>query len=84
MFILILILEAVAALSMGMLVSAAAATPELALGIGIPLTIVTFLFAGFYSTSIFCCCEEYCVFVCMPDMIHEDSFCMVTNVCFIS
>lgn len=49
MFLLILELEVTAALSMGMLVSAAAATPELALGIGIPVTIISFVFGGFYS-----------------------------------
>jgi len=49
MFILILLLEVIAALSLGMLISAAAATPELALAIGIPTTIISFLFAGFYS-----------------------------------
>jgi hypothetical protein len=34
-----------------MMISAAAATPELALAIGIPVTIISFVFAGFYSKS---------------------------------
>ena len=52
MFLLILLLEVVTALSLGMLVSAASATPELALAIGIPLTIISFVFGGFYSKCV--------------------------------
>ena len=51
MFLLILLLEVMAALSLGMMISAAAATIELALAFGIPITIVSFVFAGFYSES---------------------------------
>jgi hypothetical protein len=53
MFLLILLLEVVAALALGMMISAAAATPELAVAIGIPVTIISFVFAGFYS-KLFC------------------------------
>jgi hypothetical protein len=52
MFLLILLLEVVAALALGMMISAAAATPELAIAIGIPVTIISFVFAGFYSKSL--------------------------------
>jgi hypothetical protein len=55
MFLLILLLEVIAALAVGMMISAAAATPELALGIGIPATIISFVFAGFYSKSAYLC-----------------------------
>lgn len=71
MFLLILELEVVAALSMGMLVSAAAATPELAIGIGIPVTIISFIFAGFYSKLL------YIVFLCSKVFfLHFSSLCV--------
>lgn len=55
MFLLILLLEVIAALGLGMMISAAAATPELALAVGIPITIISFVFAGFYSK---CLCQH--------------------------
>jgi uncharacterized membrane protein (DUF485 family) len=58
MFLLILLLEVIAALAMGMMISAAAATPELALAIGIPVTIISFVFAGFYSKSAYRCLRK--------------------------
>jgi hypothetical protein len=71
MFLLILLIEVMAALALGMLVSAGASSPEVATGIAIPITILFFLFSGFYSTyfcstslafPIFIFCFIFCVF----------------------